>query len=212
MRITGIRFVRVSGALDREIGLAEWRALQPADVDPAYALRPLALPPASVPDGDGVRRVRATFLFVDTDEGISGTSTQIGHDTAAKIRRLFAPWLIGRDPLAIEANWDFMFRLSNGRGLLAASAVDNALWDIRGKLEGVPVYELLGGPRQGRVAALRRDRRRIPGAREGEATGSETEDGGFRGPEMVSPGQHRTRTGQHGSQRGVRADAAGGGR
>ena len=148
MKITGIRFVKVTGVLDRDIGLAEWRALQPADVDPAFAKRPLALPPASVPDEDGVRRIRATFLFVDTDEGISGTSTQIGGDLPAKIRRLFVPWLIGRDPLAIEENWDLMFRLSNGRGLLAAAAVDNALWDIRGKLEGVPVYELLDGPKQ----------------------------------------------------------------
>jgi L-rhamnonate dehydratase len=42
----------------------------------------------------------------------------------------------------------FMFRLSGGRSLHAAAAIDCALWDIRGKADGAPVYELLGSPKQ----------------------------------------------------------------
>jgi L-alanine-DL-glutamate epimerase-like enolase superfamily enzyme len=148
MKITGIRFVRVTGRLDKAIGQDEGRPLWPADVDPVFAARPF------VPGGqrlfrpDGVREISATFVFVDTDTGISGTSTQIGPEQVRTIQETLRPWLIGRDPLAIEENWDFMFRLMGGRRLHAAAAIDCALWDIRGRAEGAPVYELLGGPKQ----------------------------------------------------------------
>jgi L-alanine-DL-glutamate epimerase-like enolase superfamily enzyme len=148
MRITGFRFVRVTGVLDKPIGIDEGGALQPADVDQAFAARPFAAPGHCFPDADGVRRIRAAFLFVDTDAGISGTSTQIGADHVQAIRQRLAPWLVGRDPLRIEENWDFMYRLCGGRNLHAAAAVDCALWDIRGKAEKAPVYQLLGGPKQ----------------------------------------------------------------
>ena len=63
----------------------------------------------------------------------------------------FAPLLEGQDTMAIEKNWDLMRRASSpygthGLASYAISAVDNALWDLKGKLLGVPVYELLGGP------------------------------------------------------------------
>ena len=148
MKITDIRFVRVTGRLDVRTGIEEARPLLPADTDRAFAARPHVPPAQCLPDPDGIRRIRATFVFVDTDEGISGTSTQIGLEQARTIRKRLCPWLIGRDPLTIEENWDFMFRLFGGRNLLPASAIDCALWDIRGKMEGAPVYELLGGPKQ----------------------------------------------------------------
>jgi len=58
--------------------------------------------------------------------------------------------LVGRDPFAIERHWLNMFRLSDHAGyggaeLRAISAIDMALWDIKGQAAGVPVYELLGG-------------------------------------------------------------------
>ncbi len=148
MRITGCRFLRVSGRLDRNLGDDDGRGLSAADTDPAYAARPYRRPAHSDPDPDGVRRIRATFLRLDTDAGLTGTATQTSPAQAQVIRDRLMPWLIGRDPLAIEANWDFMFRLLGGRDLGPASLLDCAMWDIRGKAEGAPVYELLGGPRQ----------------------------------------------------------------
>ena len=148
VKITGARFIRLTGKLTREIALDNGRALMPADIDPSYATRALKLNKHCLPDDDGVRRVRCTFLQLDTDEGITGTSTQFGPDHVRVIREVLLPYMVGRDPLAIEENWNFMFRLLRGHKLHAASAMDNAMWDIRGKLEGVPVYELLGGPKQ----------------------------------------------------------------
>jgi L-alanine-DL-glutamate epimerase-like enolase superfamily enzyme len=73
------------------------------------------------------------------------------------IADLFAPQLIGRDPLAIDAIWDALYASMRLRGygsgimLEALAGVDIALWDLAGKALGQPVYALLGGPYRTRV-------------------------------------------------------------
>jgi galactonate dehydratase len=61
-----------------------------------------------------------------------------------------AEYLVGKDPLHIERHWQHMFRRQLFRGgsdmMAAIGAIDIALWDIKGKSLGKPVYELLGGP------------------------------------------------------------------
>jgi L-alanine-DL-glutamate epimerase-like enolase superfamily enzyme len=72
--------------------------------------------------------------------------------TVAVVEDVLAPLLIGQDPLAIEAHWEGMYGSMRLRGhvagyqLEAIAGVDIALWDLAGKLLGVPVYRLLGGP------------------------------------------------------------------
>ena len=93
------------------------------------------------------------FLFVriDTDAGIHGVGEggswgQI--EAAAAAIAKFATYLEGQDPFPIERHWNVMHRFSYFQGLAinaAISAIDIALWDIKGKALGVPVYELLGG-------------------------------------------------------------------
>ena len=68
----------------------------------------------------------------------------------------FAPVLAGQNCMATEKIWDMMQRISThygnvGLASYAISAVDNALWDLKGKLLGVPVYELLGGPQKDKI-------------------------------------------------------------
>ena len=68
----------------------------------------------------------------------------------------FGPLLIGRDPEDVEAHWTEMFKLSDHAGfggaeLRAISALDMALWDIKGQAAKLPVYELLGGPVRNKV-------------------------------------------------------------
>ena len=72
------------------------------------------------------------------------------------IRDLYAPHLVGENCMATEKLWDVMVRLSPefgaaGLASYAISAVDCALWDLKGKLLGRPVYELLGGPQKERI-------------------------------------------------------------
>ncbi len=72
--------------------------------------------------------------------------------TKAVVEDILRPLLLGADPLAIDRLWERMYgsmRLrghSTGYQLEAISGVDIALWDLAGKLLGVPVYRLLGGP------------------------------------------------------------------
>ncbi|MDP9309621.1 MAG: galactonate dehydratase [Chloroflexota bacterium] len=92
------------------------------------------------------------FVVVDTDEGISGVGEAgiTGRELAVMgALEHFKPLLIGQDPARIEHLWQLLFRggfFPAERIVMAAiSAVDIALWDIKGQALGVPIYELLGG-------------------------------------------------------------------
>jgi len=101
---------------------------------------------------------RYLFLKIHTDEGIIGLGEPILEGrakTCATAVEELAPWLIGRDPRNVVHHWQAMYRHAFYRGgpILTSvlSGIEQALWDIKGKLLGVPVYELLGGPTRDRV-------------------------------------------------------------
>lgn len=95
------------------------------------------------------------YLFVKilTDEGIYGVgdASLNGRDKAVKdlIDFYLTPLLIGRDPSEIEDFWQLVYRGSYWRGgnivMSALCGIDVALWDIMGKIAGLPLYKLLGG-------------------------------------------------------------------
>jgi galactonate dehydratase len=94
---------------------------------------------------------RFCYVRIETDRGItgigeSGTWGQLEASAAAIAK--YADYLVGRDPRPIEHHWNVMLRANHFTGGAingAVSAIDIALWDIKGKLYGVPVWELLGG-------------------------------------------------------------------
>jgi mannonate dehydratase len=87
-----------------------------------------------------------------------GDATLNGRElaVATTLEKHLAPLLIGRDPEAIEDTWQYLYRGPYWRGgpvqMTALTGVDLALWDIKGKRAGMPVYQLLGG--RTRVGAL----------------------------------------------------------
>jgi galactonate dehydratase len=85
------------------------------------------------------------IVTIETDQGITGVGEGGSRDTIEQC----AAMLIGQDPARIDHLWQMMFRgyfYPAGREKLdALGALDLALWDIKGKALGVPVYELLGG-------------------------------------------------------------------
>jgi galactonate dehydratase len=95
------------------------------------------------------------FVEVTTDEGVSGwgeitSTTKSANRALAAILRQVGDRIIGDDPSKIEYIWNKIFRGftymgSRGAACEVVSAIDIALWDIRGKVLGLPVYELLGG-------------------------------------------------------------------
>jgi galactonate dehydratase len=105
-----------------------------------------------------VHSLRSIFVKMHTDAGIIG----LGEGTVeGKIETVMAaiaqlePYLKGKDPRQPAHHWQAMYRHAFYRGDIilcsALSAVDIAMWDIKGKALGVPVYELLGGPTRDRI-------------------------------------------------------------
>ncbi len=105
------------------------------------------------------------FVVVDTDEGISGVGEAgiTGRELAVMgAIEHFKALLIGQDPGRIEHIWQFLFRggfFPAQRILTSAiAAIDIALWDIKGKALGVPIYELLGGKVRDKVVCYPHNR------------------------------------------------------
>jgi L-rhamnonate dehydratase len=93
-------------------------------------------------------------VIATADDGTYGVGmTNHGNPVREIINGHIAPVLTGQDVMATEKNWDIMRRITAQYGTAgltsyAISAVDNALWDLKGKVLGRPVYELLGGPQK----------------------------------------------------------------
>ena len=150
MRITDIKLRELRGEL--EVGRDFWqeRVMRPIDVYPEHRSEPPAVPLMGPSDDTGVLRISWVFPVVETDEGVTGMAGPISQATAYTIDTELTEFLIGEDPLASERVWDKLYRhLIHGRkgdAMFAVSAVDCALWDLKGKWLGQPVYRLLGGP------------------------------------------------------------------
>ena len=104
----------------------------------------------------GLRNWVVVKVLTDTDLYGWGEATLEGKEPTieAAVHQL-GEQLIGQDPLAVEHHWQVLYRHGFWRGGVvlntALAALDQALWDIRGKAWGVPVYRLLGGPTRNKL-------------------------------------------------------------
>jgi L-rhamnonate dehydratase len=139
MKIRNLHCFQVSGPATIEA--SEERQLQMLDVYPELARRG---------PGGGAERVTGTYVEVVAEDDTTGLFGPIFDETAPIILAKLANHVIGQDALAYERIWDVLYRQDRharkGYEMMAISAVDCALWDLRGKLLGLPVYRLLGGP------------------------------------------------------------------
>lgn len=104
---------------------------------------------------DVVDRRMALIVEVITDEGISGwgegfCSGQNPLILKAIVDNAYTPKLIGRDPFDNDVIYETLYNMSrsygqSGSAIIALSAIDVALWDIKGKALNMPIYKLLGG-------------------------------------------------------------------
>ncbi len=101
--------------------------------------------------------ITALYVEIATDEGAAGLYGPIEPVQAFLILRQLRPLLLGQDALATERLYDQMVRIDrhgrSGLFMTAVSAVDCALWDLKGKAWGQPVHRLLGGPVRDAVPA-----------------------------------------------------------
>jgi L-rhamnonate dehydratase len=100
---------------------------------------------------------KRTACVVTAEDGTWGFGlTQFSGPVTSLINDHLAPILEGQQIMALEKTWDIMQRSTSSFGTAglvsyAISAIDNALWDAKGKLLGRPVYELLGGPQKEKI-------------------------------------------------------------
>jgi len=123
---------------------------------------PLSKPidaPVSIPHADKVQHIvfggyRATIVRITTDEGLTGYGecmTRFAPAALKKIIEEITPVVIGTDPLQPEHTWEIMYAAMMNRGhnrgffIEALSGIDIALWDLRAKAYGQPLYMFLGG-------------------------------------------------------------------
>ena len=130
------------------LGTGNARAADPATPDTPSDLkitRVRVFNPANSSNLNGPIGLSEIVIAVDTNAGITG----YGQGGTPDLLKYAASLLIGQDPLRIEHHWQRMYRSSiypAGREkLTAVGALDCALWDIKGKRLGAPVYQLLGG-------------------------------------------------------------------
>ena len=95
---------------------------------------------------------RWLFLKVETDEGVTGWGEPVVEGRARTVEAAvheLGEYVVGKDPSRINDLWQTLYRGGFYRGgpvlMSAIAGIDQALWDIKGKALGVPVYELLGG-------------------------------------------------------------------
>ena len=103
-------------------------------------------------------RPRWGFVEIITDEGLVGWGEAVLEGHAAAVLACvqeYKDYLIGQDPSRIEDIWSTIYRAGFYRGggvlMSAISGIDQALWDIKGKVFGAPVYELMGGKCRDRI-------------------------------------------------------------
>ena len=110
--------------------------------------------PLEIPFGwsqDTISSRSVGLVKITTDDGLVGWGEGCGGPSAAVVEDILAPLIVGENPTNRLKLWQKMFHtlynanLAVGYGGSAISAIDTALWDITGKILGLPIYDLLGG-------------------------------------------------------------------
>jgi L-rhamnonate dehydratase len=144
--IKAVELIELHGRYTDEAGVNRQQQVNPLDVYDQFR------PPEYKDKPSGSKEVHTSAIYVriQTAAGIDGLYGPIEKSAAIVVHEELRPFLIGKDALEGEALWDQMYRSNrhsrDGFFMMGISAVDNTLWDIRGRYYGVPVYRLLGGP------------------------------------------------------------------
>jgi L-alanine-DL-glutamate epimerase-like enolase superfamily enzyme len=132
------------------------------DVRAVQLTRRLERPQRNAREGRGERTF--TFVLVETDVGLTGLGDAFGDQALMPtiVERRLRPLALGLDPCDIDAVWRRLFASrafweTGGSVLCGISAVEVACWDLRGQADGVPVCDLLGGPKRQWVEAYASD-------------------------------------------------------
>jgi L-alanine-DL-glutamate epimerase-like enolase superfamily enzyme len=158
MKITDIRCYKLRGTLEQTPeAYYEGHLATPLDVYQEFRAQAVDASGGLFPTvEDDTLLLEQAFVYVETDGGIRGIAGPLDRMTAQIILQ-WTDLLVDRNPLEIRKIWDLLYRHvvhdRRGKTMFAISAIDCALWDIRGKYHNEPVYRLLGGPTRERLPA-----------------------------------------------------------
>ena len=151
LKIDAVELLELHGHYTEEAGVDHQWQVNPLDVYDELRRAPYRDNPAGRRDVPYV----AIYIRIRTSAGLDGLYGPIEREAAAIVLEDLQRFMIGKDALAGEVLWDQMYRSNRqsraGIFMMAISACDNALWDLRGKFFGVPVWRLLGGPSRDKV-------------------------------------------------------------
>ena len=157
MKIEKVELRELNGTLKTENIFWEERLVRPIDIYPEHRVENFNETKFGSTQEGHEYPISAIFIEIKTDEGVTGIGGPIDRAQAYLIKEQLVHLLIGKDPLAIELIWDQMHRFQvhgrQGTPMLALSAIDCALWDLKGKYYNTPVYKLIGGPTRAEVPA-----------------------------------------------------------
>src|ERR1700687_4370810 len=133
-------------------------------LDAAFTAEPSPAAPVDPKDDIKVTKLETfvlknswVFVKISTDAGITGWGEMLKDDAKACAAgaQEVGRYLVGQDPCRVVFHWQAIHRGAFYRGgpikTAISSGIDQALWDIKGKVYGVPVYKLLGGPTRDRI-------------------------------------------------------------
>ena len=151
MKITKIIIRKLFGTINFDGQFWEERLVRPIDIYKEYEIE------QNETKKTGKFLTESIFIEIYTDNDLSGIAGPIDEQQAFIIEKDLSKIILGKNPLAIELLWDQMHRLSvhgrQGITMHAISAIDCALWDIKGKYFNSPIYNLIGGPTRNSIPA-----------------------------------------------------------
>ncbi|MGD9329088.1 MAG: mandelate racemase, partial [Cyclobacteriaceae bacterium] len=151
VKITDVQIIKVTGTKE-SFDFPYQNQITPMTAYPEHKLPPYPDTKKVEPKTQGISN---HYIRIMTNQDVEGFYGLVDWEAAYVVLNQLRSFLIGQDPLAIETLWDKMYRLNRhsrgGHYMMGISAVDNALWDLKGKYFDVPVYVLLGGPTRKQV-------------------------------------------------------------
>ena len=154
LKITAVEIWELRGHQETLRGVDEQYQANPLYIYDELRPKPYADSASPTPQNSPVT---ALYLRIRTDGDAEGLYGPIDKEVAIVVDEQLRPFLLGKDALAQEKLWDQLYRSNRhsrrGFFLMAISAVDNTLWDLRGRYFKTPVYRLLGGPSRASIEA-----------------------------------------------------------
>ena len=150
LTISDVEILKLSGTHELVPGLNRQYQVNPLHVYAERRPKPFKDPP----DGTKPEHRPLTHYYVRirTKGGSEGLYGAVDKEALTVLLGTLRPLVIGQNALAVERIWDQMYRSNRhsraSHFMMAISYIDNALWDLRGRHFGAPVFRLLGGPTQ----------------------------------------------------------------